>query len=359
MKMMWNIGWGVISDCNMNCEFCYSKTRRKETEDLCYNDWIKFIDENHDCINTINYGTGENTLSDDWFRLIRYIRNNFPDIRQSLTTNGHLSHAVRKKENLEAFIQSIDEVDISLDFADKTKHNTFRGQPKAYDWAVSTLELCSKLKKQATIVFLGSDVTTSYENLDGLFSIAKKYNAILRMNLFRPTDGINPFSQRFIMDRKHFIDVIQYINSKYKILSVGDSYFSPVLTGKASPDPSGENSIRILSDGSITPSTYLIKEGYSVGNIKQKEVLHTLTLENNLKNIISETIPPECKDCVYSTVCRGGVIDRRYLWNGTLEKKDPYCNILYHHVLPPTIKLSNEKFSSVHDGYLPTIFFRP
>ncbi len=357
--MKWNIGWGVISNCNMNCEFCYSKTRREETKDLCYNDWIKFIDENHDCINTINYGTGENTLSDDWFHLVSYIRNNYPDIRQSLTTNGHLFHAVRKNENMDAFIYSIDEVDISLDFADKTKHNNFRGQPAAYDWAINTLKLCSELKKQATIVFLGSNVTMSYENLDGLFSIAEKYDAILRMNLFRPTDGINSFSEKFIIDRECVINVIQYINSKHKILSVGDAYFSPILIGKPSPDPSGENSIRILSDGSITPSTYLIRENYSVGNIRQNKILYTLTLEENLKNIINETIPQECKECVYRTVCKGGVIDRRYLWNGTLEKKDPYCNNLYHQILPPTIKLSNEKFSSVHDGYLPTIFFKP
>lgn len=356
---MWNIGWGVISDCNMNCKFCYSKTRRKETENLCYDDWKKFVDENHDCIGTINYGTGENTLSNDWFRLIRYIRDKFPDIRQSLTTNGHLFRAVKKKENFDAFIQAIDEVDVSLDFADSARHDVFRGQPQAYNSAVNTLKLCSEVKKQATIVFLGSDVTTSYENLDGLFSIAKKYNAILRMNLFRPTDGINSFTEKFIMSREHFIDVIRYINSKYQVLSIGDSYFSPILVGKPSPDPSGEKSIRILSDGSITPSTYLIKEGYSVGNIKQKEVLHTLMLKKNLKHIISETIPDECRECAYIDVCKGGVIDRRYLWNGNLEKKDPYCNTLYHDIISPIIELSGEKFSSVHDGYIPTIFFKP
>ena len=94
----WNIGWGTVSHCNMNCQFCYSKHKRKDSKDLKYNDWIKFIDENHSKINSINYGTGENTLDETWFDLVAYIRRNYPQIRQALTTNGHLSEAVKKEK---------------------------------------------------------------------------------------------------------------------------------------------------------------------------------------------------------------------------------------------------------------------
>jgi MoaA/NifB/PqqE/SkfB family radical SAM enzyme len=34
----WNIGWGPISQCNMNCEFCYRKENRNECEDLDFSD---------------------------------------------------------------------------------------------------------------------------------------------------------------------------------------------------------------------------------------------------------------------------------------------------------------------------------
>ena len=40
----WNIGWGVVSNCNMNCQFCYSQSKRKNSRDLEYADWIKFIE---------------------------------------------------------------------------------------------------------------------------------------------------------------------------------------------------------------------------------------------------------------------------------------------------------------------------
>lgn len=43
----YNIGWGLTNACNMNCLFCYSKETRLTIEDVSINDWIKFVDENH------------------------------------------------------------------------------------------------------------------------------------------------------------------------------------------------------------------------------------------------------------------------------------------------------------------------
>ena len=157
MTRKWNIGWGTVSHCNMNCQFCYSKYRRKDSHDLGYSEWARFIDENHEKINSINYGTGENTLDESWFDLVAYIRKNYPDIRQALTTNGHLSEAVKKEKCMQAFVDGIDEVDVSLDYCDSDKHAVFRGQPKAYGWAIDTLALCKEYKKKTTIVFLGSE----------------------------------------------------------------------------------------------------------------------------------------------------------------------------------------------------------
>ena len=163
----WNIGWGPVSHCNMECQFCYSKYRRKDIKDLKYKDWKKFIDQNQAYIASINYGTGENTLDRDWFRLTDYIRVNYPEIRQALTTNGYLSEAVKNKEHLDIFIRSLDEIDVSLDFSDEEKHGELRGQPKAYQWALKTLELCQTYAKQATMVFLGSKVNLYKENIMG------------------------------------------------------------------------------------------------------------------------------------------------------------------------------------------------
>lgn len=355
----WNIGWGPVSQCNMNCKFCYSKTRRKEMHDLGIREWKAFVDNNAERINTINYGTGENTLSDDWFELIKHIRENHPNIRQSLTTNGHISEAVKDEKKLQAFISSIDEVDVSLDFFEKEKHNDFRGQKKAYDWAIQTLSLCKEYGIPTTIVFLGSKQNLYHENIDGLFAIAKKYDAILRMNIFRPTDGITENARNFIVDREQILDTVAYINENYSVISLNDSYFSPILTGKANKDPSGTDSIRILSDGSITPSTYLINKEYVLANIQDACVLEKLDSNFMLNQVINSTIPSECQQCAIKEKCRGGVADRRYLWSGTLDRKDPYCAHPITATIKPSVEENNQNFQSVHDGYLPTMFFRP
>jgi len=355
----WNIGWGTISQCNMKCQFCYSEQNRKKCANLAFSDWVAFVDENSEKIGTINYGTGENTLSDDWFRLVEYIHENYPHIRQALTTNGYLSEAVKKKYHLDVFQNAIDEIDVSLDFFDAAKHGELRGQPAAWNWAVNTLKLCQEYHKPTTIVFLGSSRNLTNENVDGLFRIAAQYGAILRMNMYRPTTGIHELSESFIASYDDIIRTLKHISEHYSILSLNDALFSTILTEHTVPDPSGDKSIRILADGSITPSTYLIKEDYIVANIKEPHVLEKLEQNHALEQIVSADIPETCGACIYKEKCKGGVYDRRYLWFGTLNKKDPYCPGVFTEKNPLKLKLSGQSFSSVHDGYLPTMFFSP
>ena len=179
------------------------------------------------------------------------------------------------------------------------------------------------------------------------------------MNMYRPTEGVNDFSKPFIVSYDTFVDILKYIAEKHSIISMNDALFSSFLTDETVEDPSGDRSIRILADGSITPSTYLIDEGYIVANIKDKNVLKKLEDKNLLNNIVVRTVPKECKECVYADSCAGGVYDRRYLWNGTLDKKDPYCPGIFKEKAKELIQITKTDFHSVHDGYLPTIFFKP
>ena len=354
----WNVGWGTVSLCNMNCKFCYSRAKRNENQDLSYADWIKFVDENHEYINSINYGTGENSLSNEWFMLIDYVRTHYHTIRQAVTTNGYISKAMTDTQWKKKIVsRAIDEFDISLDYSDLEKHSEFRGQKNAGKWAIDTLKYCQEHNKEATIVCLGSKKNMYMENLDGIFNIASQYGAKIRINIYRPTDGVNEFSKQFIWEPHELVDILYRISEKYKVLAISDALFSNILTDKCEEDHSGIDSIRILPDGSITPSTYLISESYIIGNIKEPNVLDNLSGREILLDTIQEVIPEECETCVYKSKCKGGVIDRRYLWHGSLERKDPYC--VFDVTKMKKICLSDEKFESVHYGYLPTMFFMP
>lgn len=348
----WNIGWGFTSACNMSCEFCYSKVVRKSGTDIDIDKCLEFIDKNYKKINSINYGTGENSLSDEWFVLIDYIRSKYPQILQAVTTNGYLG--TRIKQNREYFkivMRAIDEMDISLDFSDEEKHNKFRGNENAYEWAMNTLKFCQEANKRPTIVFVGTNSTLAKENLEGLFRIAEKYNAKLRMNIFRPTHGINKHTLKFIASYDNILKSIKWISDNHKVLSLSDPLFCAILTdNEISIDHSGEDSMRILHTGDITPSTYLITDEFKLTGIENE----------NLDNIkLVNKIPVECKGCDFFERCKGGTLDRRYLWYNDISERDPYCPFRTGNYLPNfKVKISFDKtFSSVHDGYLPTLFF--
>ena len=356
MRKKWSVGWGLEERCNMHCEFCYSKAVRKKESKFKFSTYIKFIDSNHDSIASINYGTGENSLSNLWFDLVEYIGKNYPHIKQALTTNGYISKACLDSHKLSVCANYIDEIDISLDFAQKERHNRFRGNADAYDLAISTLELCKVYGKKATVVFLGTNEVVQPVNLEGIFEIAGKYNAYLRTNIFRPTQGINDESHKFILGYENLIDMLKWVSKEHKIVNVNDQLLSAVLFNKKTIDRSGQMSLRILGDGSITPSTYLISEKYRKYNIKM-EKLNLADIDFS-DLIMPECVPDFCLKCSYVGYCKGGVYDRRILWYGSLHEHDPYCPLRYPKIKLDSILLTeNEDFSSVHDGYLPTIFF--
>lgn len=354
----YNVGWGITNACNMNCKFCYSKDRRAVLNDINIENWKAFIDQNYKYIDSINYGTGENAINDDFFYFVRYVRENYPSITQSLTTNGYISEKVKNnKEFYDIYLECIDEVDVSLDFALEEKHNYFRGQNKAYFWAIKTLEMLQKDHKKATIVFVGFDETLKKDNIDGLFAIAKEYDAIIRLNIYRPVSSSENINKKFILSYDKLKEALNYINNNYSIMGINDILISSLYVKDSNViENTGVDSIRILPDGSICPSTYLITEKY--GNkyhINDENVLKKLKFEE----FEEAPIPEECLNCSIKDKCRGGVFDRRILWYGTLEKRDPYCPFNNNDTLPQNkMKVLSKKRISVHDGYLPTMFFK-
>ncbi len=353
----WMIGLGITSHCNMSCSFCYSKYRRTNN-DLPLNKWLNFFDKNHKEIRDINFGTGENTISADWYILIEYIRKKYPKIKQAITTNGSLSMMIKKNRAYGNIIaKAIDEIDVSLDFGDEKKHINFRGNSNAYKWAIDTLRFCRDHKIQSTIVVMGIEDTLKIENLEKIFKIAKKYGALIRFNLYRPVNKLCTLKPPKI---KAIILALDWINENHIICSLSDPLFSSILTDSdINPDSSGINSMRILPDGGIYPSTYLINEEFKSYNITDKDVLQKINSSNIFTKIRKSSLPKDCESCPNRNRCKGGAVDRRYLWYGTLEKRDPYCPKNFDLPLKLRKYKTDKSFSSIHDGYLPTLFFKP
>lgn len=356
-----DVGWGIVSACNMRCQFCYSADVRHEirSNDKDLKSWIDFVNRNHKFIDSINYGTGENSLLDEWYDFVEYVAKTYPEIKQAVTTNGTLYEKMMKNSRYEKVVnEGLAEIDISLDYANAEAHDTLRGLKGAHNNAVNLLNYLKDKTIEATMVFIGINDVLKEQNLEGLFDIAAKADCKLRTNIFRPMNINDERLRPFIADYSTLLNLLKWVDEKHQILYLGDPLFSSILTdGEPAKDPSGLKSIRILSNGDITPSTYLIEKEFRKENIKTAS-LETLEFSDTGMNF---KLPDACSNCSNKNRCGGGVLDRRYLWYKTFNERDPYCPFRKENYMPDfkvRINPNNQEFSSVHKDYLPTLFFK-
>jgi len=355
-QVKWSVGAGFTSQCNMACPFCYSRAKRSSAQQPLQV-WKDFFSRYHDRIESVNYGTGENTLCGEWFELISFVRERFPGISQALTTNGHLAEAVADRGRGRAFHESIDEVDVSLDYADARRHDLQRGCPGAFRMALRTLELCHDRK--VTIVMVGLEETLALPNLEALFLLARRSGAYVRINLYRPAlhSSCSPPSYGAVTR------ALDWIVTHHRVVSISDPLFASLygLGNGKSADPSGTRSLRILSDGSVTPCTYLVSPEWYAGSIDEEGILEKLPETRPFRALTAATLPAGCGECSLAGSCRGGAYDRRILFYGTLEARDPYCPRREPRGIEPgprSCMVAGEG-PSIHAGYLPTMIFKP
>ncbi len=147
---------------------------------------------------------------------------------------------------------------------------------------------------------------------------------------------------------------------RYRVVSLSDPLFSSLVYNEENPDASGVTSLRILPDGSITPSTYLVSPQWRKANI-ENVYLNDEKLSQTLLDIAGTNIPGKCHDCELNNMCKGGAVDRRIIWYNTLGEPDPYCPFRYGEKIREwkREKKNTMQGPSIHDGYLPTLIFSP
>jgi len=367
---IWKVGWGFTNKCNMNCAFCYSRIHRKKSKDIPEDQKLesckKFIDKNHDSVSDINYGTSENALSKKWFEFFEYVYRNYKNIRQGITTNGTFGKVLQQNGKIRDWaIDALNDVDVSLDFCDPKLHNRFRGKKDAYEFAIETLKLCKENDIERSIVMLATPETFTKNNLEGLFEIASDFGANLRVNIYEPVME-QPFYMfnRFRISYKQFMSVLEHILMNHKVIKLNDPLFSSIFgLNQCKGDCTGHKSLRILPDGSLTPSTYLITPRWFAGNIYDNPNINLSNIKDSeaFQKLLASPLPKECNKCEFKKFCIGGVYVRRILWYNTLDEKDPYCPYRHSNRFNFDINIDvKEKHKKlVHEDYLPTLIFSP
>lgn len=357
----WKIGWGISNRCNMRCGFCYSRKARQETDfhDII-REGLRLIRENKDRIESVNFGTGEPALVPELFELCEAIRKEAPHISIGITTNGTLAEAVRDPHHMAAFVQCIDDVDVSLDYGTAREQDRSRNYSGAFRMAEQTLALCREHGKNASIVNALHRYNCTIQNMDDLMRLARIYDSSLRINIYRPTVNFD-----YVLGYSDLKDMLVHIVRNYEIESLADPLFAAVF-GVSCPagDPVARSSFRILPNGFISPSTYLLEQDWRATRIEAVHDIDELHRLDAFRKILNAPVPKECRQCPVRETCRGGVMDRRWLWYHELEQRDPYCPFKNGDgtdwiSLSGEPVVSRNKKSFVHDGYLPTLIFGP
>ncbi|OGZ32440.1 MAG: hypothetical protein A2V69_02370 [Candidatus Portnoybacteria bacterium RBG_13_40_8] len=348
------IGWG-FGRCNMNCQHCYNASRKTLIK-YKFSDLKRIADKIcQQDITDINFGTGEFLMNSNALRTAQYINKKYPYIKLGLTTNGFSVVYMNEKILKKLF----HDIDVSIDFPEKEKHNSFRRHPQAWEWANKALSICQESDIERSIVACVTSKTRD-QDIINLLKLAKKYSASLRINWFRPTGR---GKKELCINALRFWKII-YLFSKYAVFEgLSDPILQAFLSNKKKFNhcSCGWTSARIQQDLTVTPCVFLKGKRWDSGHIL-KDHLKEIYKHKNFQDVRKRK-PKVCLGCNYYQFCQGGCASRAFLQTGGLDKPDAYCPFRDKRIKELiekikriiTIKDSNK----VHNGYLCTLITRP
>src|SRR3989339_197767 len=301
------IGWG-FGVCNMNCRHCYNAS----TQNMIRHSFnkLKTIADKicSQGITDINFGTGEFLINSNALRVAQYIKDKYPKVALGLTSNGY--SVINMELNL--LKKLFHDIDISVDFPDKDKHNLFR-----------------------------------------------KYKSSLRVNWFRPTGRGN---KKLCISAVRFWEIIYLLSCNAIFEGLSDPILEAVILGHSSNGhcSCGWTSARIQQDLSVTPCVFLKGRKWDSGNILDNS-LQEIYKHDNFRLVRGRKIR-KCQGCKYWQACHGGCASRAYLQEGSLEEVDAYCPFQNREIekLIPKIKknIKIKNSNKVHHGYLCTLIVK-
>ena len=348
------IGWG-FGRCNMNCQHCYNASQ-KHLINYRLEDLKKIADKI--ClqnITDINFGTVEFLVNPNALKIAQYIKTKYPRVKLGLTTNGYSVAYMQQK----ALKKLFHDIDVSIDFPEAKRHNSFRRHPLAWQWAIKSLSICQKLNIERSIV---NCVTAKTKNRDiiALLKLAKKYQASLRINWFRPTGR---GKQELCIKAQRFWQIIYLLARHSSFEGLSDPLLKTFLSNHHHTHPCscGWISARIQQDLTVTPCVFLKGKDWDSGHILRAD-LNKIYKHKNFKLIRSRQ-PAQCLRCHYYKSCQGGCASRALLQSKSLNRPDAYCPMADQKTMKLIEKIKKilviTQSNKVHCGYLCTLIVKP
>jgi len=132
--------WNFTYKCNLKCKHCYSESGNISKTELSTEEAKKVVNQIADFgVTSLAFSGGEPLMRKDFFEVARHAVE--AGLYVSLATNGTLLN----KENVRKLKEiGVHYVEVSLDGANATTHDFFRGKSGAFDQTMQGLKNCLK-----------------------------------------------------------------------------------------------------------------------------------------------------------------------------------------------------------------------
>ena len=301
---MVSLGIGLTSDCNLDCAHCY------RDQDKIVN--LTLADIQQVCgslnINSIGFGTGENGLNPEYFKILEYLRTK--KIKLSLASNGY-TLSITPDEQLRYF----SDVEFSVDFPDQQRQDQFRGQGN-WKMIMEGIERCRRLGIRVSI--LAVLMNLNYKDLSKIANLAASFETDFRVNVYQPM-----YTTEFMPTFDQYWQAFIHLFEECQIISVTEPLVNTFLGVKGlKGTPCGGRSMRITPDRHLKACVYWPDSDLTIEDLAQQR---EAVFESPYFKQTHQT-PQFCLTCEHVQNCGGGCAARRKLRN-RFNEPDEFCPI--------------------------------
>jgi radical SAM protein with 4Fe4S-binding SPASM domain len=325
------LGLGLTNECNLACAFCYRDPAR--TDRLTIGQVRRVVESVP--LRSVNLGTGENGMHPEFPALLSYLRRQ--PLKLTMTSNGY-SVQVLPDKDLKAF----HEIEFSLDYPSENEQDAQRGEG---NWALVHEQAARCRRLGVPVTFIAVMMRTNFAKLAQIASIAKAYDAPLRINVYQAVR-----SDSFALTYDEYWAGFQTLFEKTDALAVGE----PLVRAMAGLPPRlggcGVATIRVTPRATIQPCVYWPGQGAPLDLLValKEDILHAENFE------AARSLPEACRACDHLAACRGGCAGRRRLLD-RLAEPDPYCPVIRGEKRPLTLNMAAGRALAKSDSACTTV----
>jgi len=333
---MLNVGIGLTSKCNCNCDHCYSRTYGNSA--FLDKDTLFAFFDSFD-IESVNFGTGESYYHHDYIDIVRYLYER--NVKVSVTTNGYTVSKMSDKQ-----LQMLHDVDFSLDYPTEELHDGVR-QKGCFKLVRKGVSRCKELGITCSIAWCLTPENCEF--IRDMYLLSKKWDVFLRINIYKPVEGKKGFTYDLFW--KSINELLKWGD----IISISESIVNAAINNSKNLTGCNPRNFRIFPDGTMSSCVYVPNEGMTVAKacgMTEEQLLMYFYGQYQIER------KSRCYECDVFGKCGAGCMARRKIANSS---KDEFC-YMDKDVKPKFERIVFSTRTSdlfVHSNYICTLIMEP